>query len=340
MKKLQKIKNTSVRKRKDGRYELRFYFDHKQYSIYGLTEKEVINKYKNWKVPKPKKKIETGITMKQWSETFIENYKKNIVSQSTYKNIVSIFNNHINKWLGEIKIKSLKELNIIEMLNSLNDRPRIKTNVFIYLNESLKKAVQTKIIKENPCQNIEIKKVNTINKGRALTHEEENKLVEHLINTKHKFSNLYLFYLYTGTRLSEALNLKYENINLEKKTIYIEGTKSKTSKRYIPLTDYILKLIPKKEYPFKIDKRYVTRQFKQILDKLQITNISIHSLRHTFATRCYEAGIDLKTIQHWLGHSSINITADIYTDVQREHEMKQIKKLKLPLILPLKNEEK
>jgi len=57
---------------------------------------------------------------------------------------------------------------------------------------------------------------------------------------------------------------------------------------------------------------HVLKRFKKILVKANIENAKIHSLRHTFATRGLEQGIPLKVMQELLGHSSLNITEDIY----------------------------
>ena len=60
--------------------------------------------------------------------------------------------------------------------------------------------------------------------------------------------------------------------------------------------------------------------------KLNFEGISIHSLRHTFATRCAEAGITAKMVQHWLGHSTLDMTLNIYTHVNADFERKETAK--------------
>ncbi|MDR2202217.1 MAG: tyrosine-type recombinase/integrase [Clostridiales bacterium] len=58
-----------------------------------------------------------------------------------------------------------------------------------------------------------------------------------------------------------------------------------------------------------------------------VKNFTIHDLRHTFATRCLESGVAMKTIQKWLGHTTYGTTADIYSHVSTEFERAEIKRL-------------
>ena len=73
--------------------------------------------------------------------------------------------------------------------------------------------------------------------------------------------------------------------------------------------------------PFRPD--FLTKKFKKIIANYNISNfnklplIRFHDLCHTCATLLYEAGVDIKTIQYWLGHSSIRVTLDIYTEFSK-----------------------
>lgn len=121
--------------------------------------------------------------------------------------------------------------------------------------------------------------------------------------------------------------------------------KSKSGYRKIPLTEEAIRIlkaqkeknkkikdIPEEwsEYIFLSRKgepvknsTYDTALFK-ICDKVGIKRFSIHVLRHTFATRCIEAGMKPKTLQKILGHSSIQITMNLYVHVTEEEKQKEI----------------
>lgn len=76
-----------------------------------------------------------------------------------------------------------------------------------------------------------------------------------------------------------------------------------------------------------IDARNLSRSYQRVLKRANIPYRKFHALRHTFATRLFEKGVPLKTIQKLLGHSRLEITANIYTHVHIEEELKAVELL-------------
>lgn len=160
--------------------------------------------------------------------------------------------------------------------------------------------------------------------------------------------------LNTGMRLGELLGLQWENVNLSKRTITIRNTivrvkerrdGQKTRYRYVEQhstkTDagyrvialnaeayksmLYLKSIATSKYVVATEDgnhlipRNLTRLLNQIVARAGINKqYGFHSLRHTFATLLFAAGEDLKTISALLGHSSVDVTADIYVHIMEE----------------------
>ena len=168
--------------------------------------------------------------------------------------------------------------------------------------------------------------------------------------------------LQTGVRTGEMVGLKWEDIDFEKNVISIRRSmeyrysvgewrigppKTKHGYREIPITkanrDMLLELKERadagryvqdefKEFVFINRKGMPTKNstydvhINKLTKKAQIQNFSMHTLRHTFATRCIEAGMRPKTLQQILGHSSINITMNLYVHVTDEEKTKEMQK--------------
>ena len=131
----------------------------------------------------------------------------------------------------------------------------------------------------------------------------------------------------------------YDKVFTLEKAYAVTTPKTKSSIRIVPLLPEILKIfgqlkvlqIQQKEtvgtawndtnlvftnyIGNPINTRYIATKMKYVLQEMGIHDMSPHCLRHTFATRCLEKGVDLKVVQELLGHSNFGITADLYTRV-------------------------
>ena len=122
-----------------------------------------------------------------------------------------------------------------------------------------------------------------------------------------------------------------------KTSLIITIPKTKNAVRKIPISSVLnsilekyLPLVAGKKYLFSnkdgnmIDPRTIQYQFKQVLEKAELPPISFHALRHTFATRCIELGMDMKTLSEILGHSNVTTTMSIYvhsTELQKKEQI-------------------
>ena len=182
---------------------------------------------------------------------------------------------------------------------------------------------------------MEIKKEKRTEK-RALSLDEERRLIEALDGSKE--STLFLLCLYQGLRIGEALALTYEDINFKAKTITVnksltERNKLKSTKngeaRTIPLFNKTLAILDKTASGrvCVYSRAVYQRKIEDVCKTLNISGISTHSLRHTFATRCAEQGVTAKTVQQWLGHKTLEMTLNVYTHVNKDFEQKEIAKV-------------
>jgi integrase/recombinase XerD len=159
----------------------------------------------------------------------------------------------------------------------------------------------------------------------VLSKSEVHAIINSINNLKHKaiISTIYS----CGLRISEALNLTIRDIDSNRMILYVRQSKGRKD-RIIPLPQQLLELLRKywlvyrpKYYLFEGSPSgpYSQSSIGNILDKAVNSNkinkkVTVHTLRHSYATHLMDAGVNLRFIQTILGHSSIK-TTEIYTHV-------------------------
>lgn len=264
-------------------------------------------------------------------------------------NIKSITSTYINKFLYE-----KTENGRLDGSGGLSPG-YIKTLSFI-LNSSLKFAAQ-----EGLCNFIAGSIITPPNKPRKLDvlSVNEQMILEHYIFNNLNEKNIgILLSLYAGLRIGEVCALKWSDINFDEKTIHIKDTVSRisivteesaqtktklqindaktySSNRTIPIPEILYKLLFQfrnnnsafilkgSSYPY-VDPRTLQYAFHKTLKKCGLRNINYHTLRHTFATRCVESGMDVKSLSEILGHSNVNITLNTYVHSSVSLKRKQL----------------
>jgi integrase len=132
--------------------------------------------------------------------------------------------------------------------------------------------------------------------------------------------DILVFALSTGMRRGEILGLEWRAVALNRQVLVVMKSKN-GEKRTVPLNSCLVGLLSrqaaicaKNSFVFttscetRIDARNLTRAFYSALEKAEITNFCFHDLRHTFATRLAQAGVDLYKVQRLLGHKSPTMT--------------------------------
>lgn len=345
----------------------------KRKAFYGKTRKEVqekltaaLNEINNNTYIEP-----SNITVAQWIDVWLKDYKKNFVRGSTYERYVHAARNITGK-IGSVKLKELKTDVVQKAINELNYElsPYTVSKVLTLIRMALNQAVEDELIKTNVAKKCKTP-IGNMTESRALTKEEQIRFMELIKERAH--GEVFLFALGTGMRIGEIEALTWDDIDFDAKTVRvirttshykedpdvkdskyivkIGETKTRAGKRIIPLLpelEMLLRQVKSEQNKIKMKEgeKYKDQNlvfctnagnllgrsnlrliFKRVVTRMGIPEIHIHCLRHTFATRCLENGVELRVVQEFLGHSSIKMTAEIYTHVLPEMKKASIMKI-------------
>lgn len=302
-------------KRKDGRYMIRKTIDGERITKYARTQAEaklILKKFNNGKIKPEKKERVKNYTFNEYSQIWLNTYKKPFIQPKSFSEVKG-FVNKIALEFGNIKLKDITTLQIQEFLNTMQ-RSRGKEKVCIHFNSILQKAVDTNVLFKNPF-NAVIKDKKVKCKNNAFTFNEQVAILKAIKGTDIEHE-IYI-YLLCGCRPNE-LPQKH-NFDFINNIININGTKNENAlHRQVEMSENFSKYI--QEYFKSQDtqaERYVSRKFIDICNDIGIVNPLLYRLRHTFATNHFTIGTQPKLVQQWLGHGSISITLDTYTDIDK-----------------------
>ena len=259
-------------------------------------------------------------------------YSKNTIS--SYKNDLIKFKEYFNKPLKNLNSNDLKKY--IQDINKTMNAKSVSRNIST-LKSFYKFLLLDGYVDKTPLNNIVMPKIQK-SLPKVLSEEEIIRLLDFKVENSYDYRNKAMIELMysSGLRVSELIELKVIDVDLNLETVRVFGKGSK--ERVIPLGDYAA--IAVKEYityhrsslskhknsdylflSSRGDK--MTRQaFFKILKKIareqnRKTDFSPHTLRHSFATHLLKHGADLRSIQELLGHSDVSST-QIYTHITNE----------------------
>jgi len=260
---------------------------------------------------------------------FFKDLQREMISRKYSPNTIKAYihyNEGLLKFIGK-EPNSIAEGDIKDFLFHLVEEKRVSTSTLnsainalkFYYGTILKKKFSYEIKRPRKDKKLPV----------VLSKEEVVKVFSNVNNIKHK-AILMLVYS-AGLRVSEVVKLKPEDIDSNRKLIFIKGAKGRKD-RYTTLSNVALetlriyyKSVKPKDWLFPgqrkgrhISTRTVEKVFENAVGKTGIKkDVSVHSLRHSYATHLLESGVDLRYIQELLGHKSSK-TTEIYTHVSRK----------------------
>lgn len=282
------------------------------------------------------------------------------VKIQTKQRYVRLIKTHFLPYFDDILTKNMNINTFTEFIKHENDNQvsiSVQKTLKYILKSSWEYGVSINVCKPLMFDCIKFKKNKT--KIVVFTKKEQLILEKCLKNKINNRKLAILISLYGGLRIGEVCALKWKDIDLTNETILVEKTiirieknnnskksktmlvestpKSDTSERLVPIPSFLIKIL--KQYKQddncyvvngkqkKYDPRQLADTYYRILKKCGIKRVKYHTLRHTFATRCIESKMDIKTLSEILGHSSVEITLQIYVHPSNDLKKKSIENM-------------
>lgn len=290
------------------------------------------------------KKLTLELISQKWLYSNKRSYK-----QSTYQTYSYIIDKYIlNSQIADVPINNLKIEQLILFSDDLINKglsAKTVNDIILILNSLLRFTSINYGIDVSIAPHIKEQK----KEMRVLSILEQQRLENYLKTEMDNYKFGALFALYTGIRIGELCALQWKDINngnivisktmhrikneTGKSVIIIDSPKTYNSNRTIPIPYFLINIIEdRREESEKyilstqsikfVEPRLMQIKFKKITEACNLNNVTFHTLRHTFATRCVECGCDIKSISEILGHADVNTTLNRY--VHSSLELKQV----------------
>lgn len=334
-------------------------------SVYGKSYSEVRERLKSLCTQAGPPACCGSLTVKELFDRFFDRVGET-VKTSTYARYRFLAEKHILPELGQLNATALTSKRLSDFLERKRRSGRLDgtgglsaksvRDIGVIVKSALKLLQEERGVS---CDLAAIKLPQSKQpKVKVLSEFELDLLVRHILKEPDISGVGVLLTLNTGLRLGELCALKWSDIDFRSGELYVSravqrisdmsgGTrlvvqtpKSETSVRRLPIPLDMLALLKELSRGISadsfvltgsprspLDPRTYQYRFKALLRRCGLPDRNFHSLRHSYATRCIEKGIDVKSVSEMLGHADIKTTLRLYTHSSMEHKKRAIQRI-------------
>lgn len=277
--------------------------------------------------------LQTKLLLNQFEKEYLENFGCNF--SSAYIKSIKLSFRQLRNYTGNVDIFSITRQTAQKFISSIFSRAKRASSLYHRtLKAAFNRAIEWEYIQENPFKYVKLP--STIKKIPLFIEEGElNQIIKKTQNTDLK--DLFALAFYSGLRLGEILNMKWEHIDFQEKMLYVRNQKGFTLKgkrdRVVPINSKLENILKRRfKYILDTDERYifekclgvkynadfVSKKFKKsILATGLNSDIHFHTLRHSFASNLVQRGASLYVVKELMGHSDIS-TTQVYSHLNKE----------------------
>ena len=339
-----------LKKRSDGRYQRKVTLpDGRQKLVYARSVPEL-----NTAVKALLDEAEAGLQIGdhtlvgEWAHTWLASYKTSLRA-ATVRMYRGAYNVHIMPVLGRMELRDVRPIHIRKVMASVADKSEsLQHKVLLTMRQLFETARLNALILRNPCDGIKITPHAKSTGRKYLTQQQAVQLMQAVTDPRARV--FCALCLYAGLRKEEALGLHWSDIGpasmaITRGVTFPDGNqpdprmelKNKASRRVLPIPQKLRQIldttprtsvyvVPSADGGVMTSTAY-QRLWKNAVAARVDFPVHAHMLRHTYATTLYHAGVDLRTSQQLLGHSSIQMTAEIYTHLEAEDGLSVVKNM-------------
>lgn len=299
-----------------------------------------------------KSAISRNMLVSAWSREWLRTYKEPVVGRKQYKSIDSVISKFIIPSIGSMSLKSVKPVHLQKLLNGLSEySDSYISKIYDIIRQIFCEAYRNDLLLNNPAETIKKPSGKKKKKRRAITAKERELTLK--VADTYRGGTFVLLMLYCGLRPSEVAALIWKDVDLDNNIIHVRQALKSDGSVSMPKTDAGYRDVPipavlserlskeRSDNPFELvckntqGRRYTSSSFQAMFEVFRNEmnkaagcsvfrgqvqppyaigdDLTLYCYRHTYCTDLQSAGVPINVAKELMGHSSISVTAEIYT---------------------------